>query len=53
MPEGFWPEGGSLGFRLLQHYAKAVRGQLDVSGSPASTRVSLRLENSLGRIAQT
>jgi two-component system, sensor histidine kinase PdtaS len=53
VPEGSWPEGGSLGFRLLQHYAKAVRGQLDVSGSPDGTRVSLRFENSLERIAQT
>ena len=53
VPQGSWPEGGSLGFRLLQHYAKAVRGQLDVSGSPDGTRVSLRFENSLERIAQT
>ena len=53
VPEGSWPEGGSLGFRLLQHYAKAVRGQLDVTGSRGGTRVSLRFENSLDRIAQT
>jgi PAS domain S-box-containing protein len=53
VPEGSWPEGGALGFRLLQHYAKAVRGELDVSGSPGGTRVSLRFENSLERIAQT
>jgi two-component system, sensor histidine kinase PdtaS len=52
-PEGSWPEGGALGFRLLQHYAKAVRGNLDVSGSPGGTRVSLRFENSMERIAQT
>jgi hypothetical protein len=37
----------------VPHYAKAVRGQLDVSGSPAGTRVWLRFENSLDRIAQT
>ena len=53
VPEGSWPEGGALGFRLLQHYAKAVRGKLDVSGSPAGTRVLLRFENTLERIAQT
>jgi PAS domain S-box-containing protein len=53
VPKGSWPEGGALGFRLLQHYAKAVRGQLDVSGSPAGTRVALRFENTLDRIAQT
>jgi PAS domain S-box-containing protein len=53
MPQGPLPEGGSLGLQLLQHYAKAVRGKLDVSGSPAGTRVSLRFENSLERIAQT
>jgi hypothetical protein len=28
-------------------------GQLDVSGCPAGTRVPLRLENTLKRIAQT
>jgi signal transduction histidine kinase len=53
VPQESWPEGGSLGFQLLQHYAKAVRGKLDVSGSPEGTRVSLRFENSLERIAQT
>jgi PAS domain S-box-containing protein len=53
LPEGFWPEGGALGFRLLQHYAKAVRGDLEVSGSSAGTKVALRFENSLERIAQT
>jgi hypothetical protein len=32
---------------------RADGGRLDVSGCPAGTRVSLRFENTLERIAQT